>query len=123
MFSTILCGAGPVTEMLEYFRTSPELTGEIVCNDYIRKCINYLQSDLLDQTSTMGSLSVVEKLSARELAILEQMSLGKSNARIAEELFISEGTVKWHCGNIYGKLSVKNRTAAVISAIELGIIN
>jgi ATP/maltotriose-dependent transcriptional regulator MalT len=123
MFSPILCGSGPVREILEYFCRVPELTSEIVCNDYIGKCLDFLQNDLLDHTSQKVSLSVVEKLSARELAILEQMALGKSNARIAEELFISEGTVKWHCGNIYGKLSVKNRTAAVISAIELGIIN
>ena len=50
------------------------------------------------------------------------MSLGKSNAAIAEELFISEGTVKWHGGNIFSKLNVKNRTAAVIRAKDMQLI-
>ena len=55
--------------------------------------------------------------------ILGLMSQGKSNANIADELFISESTVKWHGGNIFGKLNVKNRTAAVITAKELKVID
>lgn len=63
-----------------------------------------------------------ERLSLQEIKVLEMIALGLSNKVIAEKLFISPGTVKWHAHNIYEKLDVGSRTQAVAKARELKII-
>ena len=50
------------------------------------------------------------------------MALGARNRDIADELVISERTVKIHVANVMAKLSVSNRTAAVVRAMDLGLI-
>ena len=57
-------------------------------------------------------------LSARERDVLALVALGRTNAEIGRELFISEATVKTHMLRIFGKLGVSDRTAAVTTAIE-----
>ncbi|HEX8931213.1 MAG TPA: LuxR C-terminal-related transcriptional regulator, partial [Actinomycetota bacterium] len=59
---------------------------------------------------------------AREIEVLALVAKGASNAAIAAELFISEATVKTHLIHIFGKLGVDDRTAAVVAALERGII-
>ena len=61
-------------------------------------------------------------LTARELEVLHQISLGHSNLEIADKLFVSLNTIKTHINNIYSKLNVKRRTQAVSKARELNII-
>ena len=56
----------------------------------------------------------------REHEVLELMAQGKENAEIAACLVISEQTVKFHVGNIYTKMGVTSRTAAVVEAIRNG---
>ena len=63
-----------------------------------------------------------EELTKRELSILKRLESGLSNKEIAEAIFVSEGTLKWHLHNVYGKLSVKNRTGAMTRARALGIL-
>jgi LuxR family transcriptional regulator, maltose regulon positive regulatory protein len=63
-----------------------------------------------------------EELTKRELSILKRLESGLSNKEIAEALFVSEGTLKWHLHNVYGKLNVKNRTRAMVRARALGIL-
>ncbi len=66
---------------------------------------------------------LIQKLTKRELEILMLLSKGCTNMRIAKALTISEGTVKKHTGNIFGKLLLKNRVDAVLFANKnLGII-
>jgi LuxR family maltose regulon positive regulatory protein len=65
---------------------------------------------------------LVEPLSERELDVLGLIAEGLSNREIAERLFISLHTVKWHTGNIYGKLGVKSRTQAVARARTFGLL-
>ena len=65
----------------------------------------------------------VEKLTRRELKILRQLESGLANREIAAALFISEGTLKWHLHNIYGKLDTRNRTAALARARRLGLLD
>jgi len=62
----------------------------------------------------------VEKwgLTTRESEILHHLGQGCSNAKIAEKLFISENTVKFHIKNIYIKLNVKNRMEAILRCNE-----
>jgi ATP/maltotriose-dependent transcriptional regulator MalT len=63
-----------------------------------------------------------EELTKRELSILKRLESGLSNKEIAEAIFVSEGTLKWHLHNVYGKLNVKNRTGAMTRARTLGIL-
>ena len=67
-------------------------------------------------------LDDLEVLSKRELEILSLISHGYSNKDIADKLFISTGTVKWHINNIFSKMDVKNRTQAVYKARDLKLI-
>jgi DNA-binding CsgD family transcriptional regulator len=50
-----------------------------------------------------------EPLSKREAQVAEKVSEGLSNRSIADQLFISERTVKFHCTNIFKKLAISNR--------------
>ena len=61
-------------------------------------------------------------LTDQELVVLRLLGERCSNAEISERLVITEGTVKWHLHNIYGKLDVKNRRAAVARARVLGYL-
>jgi DNA-binding NarL/FixJ family response regulator len=65
---------------------------------------------------------LVEPLSERELEILGLIARGASNKEVAKQLFIAEGTVKNHMTNILGKLSVRDRTQAVVKARDLGLV-
>ncbi len=62
-------------------------------------------------------------LTDREREILQRVSGGLSNRDIAEELFLSTGTVKWYLSQIYGKLGVNSRTQAVARGRELHLIS
>jgi DNA-binding NarL/FixJ family response regulator len=63
-----------------------------------------------------------EKLSAREIDVLELVAKGYSNKEVAKALHISTATVKTHLIHIYSKLGVDDRTSATTTAIERGII-
>ena len=64
-----------------------------------------------------------EKLSAREIEVLQLVAEGSSNSEIAKRLHISQATVKSHLIHIFGKLGVSDRTAAVTSALQRGILH
>lgn len=74
---------------------------------------------LSDQPAGHAS-TLVEPLSDREREILRLISNGSSNREIADQLFITEGTVKNHVTNILSKLNVRDRTQAALKARELG---
>lgn len=61
-------------------------------------------------------------LSERELEVLRLIVQGRSNKEIASALGISEITVKKHCGHLFQKLSVNDRTQAATAAIQRGIV-
>jgi DNA-binding NarL/FixJ family response regulator len=61
-------------------------------------------------------------LTPRETEILRLMAAGSSNREIAELLGTAEGTVKNHASSVFQKLGVRDRTRAVLRAIELGYI-
>jgi DNA-binding NarL/FixJ family response regulator len=64
----------------------------------------------------------VEPLSQRELEVLALVAAGSTNREAAAALFISEATVKTHLLNIYAKLGVSDRTAAVSAAYNRGLL-
>jgi ATP/maltotriose-dependent transcriptional regulator MalT len=63
-----------------------------------------------------------EPLTRRETEVLSLLVQHRSNKEIAQALFISELTVKSHTGNIYEKLGVKGRLAAIRRATELRLV-
>jgi DNA-binding NarL/FixJ family response regulator len=66
--------------------------------------------------------SLQDPLTTRETEILRLMTGGYSNLEIAGALQLSEGTVKNHVSNILSKLGVRDRTRAVLKAIQAGYI-
>ncbi len=66
--------------------------------------------------------TLVEPLTSKETEIIQLLASGLANKKIAEKLFISEGTLKWHLHNIYSKLQVKNRTQALIEGRKQGYL-
>lgn len=62
-------------------------------------------------------------LSAREQELLSLLATGATNKKLAQQLFISEATVKTHLVHIYSKLGVDNRTSAIARAREEGLIS
>lgn len=65
---------------------------------------------------------LAEPLTEREMDVLRGIAAGQSNREIADQLCISEGTVKNHVSNLLAKLAVRDRTQAIIRARELGLI-
>jgi DNA-binding NarL/FixJ family response regulator len=66
--------------------------------------------------------TVLEKLTPREKQILRLLAGGFSNREIGDALKLGEGTVRNHVSEILGKLNVRDRTRAVLRAIELGLL-
>ena len=67
----------------------------------------------LRRAADLADSGNLDRLTTREAEILELVAVGLTNAAIAERLWISPGTVKKHLDNVYEKLGVANRTAAV----------
>lgn len=63
------------------------------------------------------------ELTKREATVLSSLTQGMCNKDIAQELFITERTVKYHIKGLFTKLRVKNRTQVVRAAIEQGLIS
>jgi predicted ATPase/DNA-binding CsgD family transcriptional regulator len=65
---------------------------------------------------------LIEPLTAREQEVLQLLAQEKSDRQVADELVLSLHTVKWYNRQIYGKLGVENREAAVAQARALGLV-
>jgi ATP/maltotriose-dependent transcriptional regulator MalT len=77
---------------------------------------------ILEKSPTQNAEKLIDPLTDREKEIIVLLAEGLSNKKIAEKLFITEGTTKWHLSNIYSKLAVPNRTRAAAKARKLNII-
>jgi LuxR family maltose regulon positive regulatory protein len=96
-----------------------------ILSDYVDKLLaafadSRLPSQLANRQSEIQNL--LEPLSERELEVLSLIAGGMSNRQIADQLFLTVGTVKWHINNIYSKLGVRRRTQAVSRARELKLL-
>ncbi len=83
---------------------------------------------VLDPELTAGPMAdgdpemALEELTSRELQVLQLLAQGLPNRAIAQDLRISEHTVKFHISAIFGKLDAHSRTEAVAKAARLGLI-
>lgn len=84
--------------------------------------VGKLFAHVLQQTSTPDS-SVTSMLSEREREVLGLLGKGLSNAEIAAQIYLSEGTIRNHVSSIFEKLGVADRTQAAILAIRAGLAN
>ncbi|TCP58172.1 LuxR family two component transcriptional regulator [Tumebacillus sp. BK434] len=115
LFRTMQAGAcgyllkdSPISEVIDAIRTVMQ-GGSVLHPDQTRKLLaSYREKDKPDG----------EKLSPREHEVLITLVKGLSNKEIAEQLFISETTVKLHISNIYRKLGVKSRSQAIMYAVK-----
>ena len=81
---------------------------------------------LMEQVAQQVSpprVSHPEDLTEREREVVNQIAKGRSNQEIANELVISEKTVKTHVSNILGKLQLEDRTQLAIYAIKKGMVD
>jgi len=73
-------------------------------------------------TPPMRPGAQVDLLTPREQDVLALIGAGLSNAEIAAELFLGQGTIKTHIGHIFTKLDLRDRAAAVIFAFDHGFV-
>nr|BBH86488.1 DNA-binding response regulator [Thermosporothrix sp. COM3] len=71
----------------------------------------------------MRTVKQPSKLTERELQVLQQLAMGRTNVEIAAALGVSEETIKTHVGNILTKLQLAHRTQAVIYALKRGLLS
>lgn len=76
----------------------------------------------IDSDFNKSVMSNPYNLTERELDVLSLISEGLSNKDVAQKLYISVGTVKWHLNNVYGKMNVKSRYEAIVFAQEEGML-
>jgi LuxR family maltose regulon positive regulatory protein len=77
----------------------------------------------VDTVSSTDSEASTQILSARETQILQRLAQGYSNLAVAQQLFVSTNTVKWHLRQIYEKLGAKNRSQAIFAARQRGVLD
>ena len=87
------------------------------------------QDESRDETATVlkpapnsSVYSLQEELNEREMEVLRSMAAGLSNREIADRMYLSINTIKWHTSNIYGKLGVRRRAEAIARASGLGLL-
>ncbi|MFH7244182.1 MAG: response regulator [Spirulina sp.] len=80
------------------------------------------QSPALESPPT-HTPTTLDTLTKREQEILALMAVGQSNQEIAEALYIAPGTVRVHVHSILQKLEVRDRTQAVILAMQMGLVS
>jgi len=85
-----------------------------------RKMMSRVLEISRESTLTQNT-DLIEKLSPREIDILCELKEGNSNAQIADQLYLSENTVKHHVHSILEKLEVENRRQAAEIAKKLGL--
>jgi len=81
-----------------------------------------MPTPIAEKLAASRAAPAIEALTEREVEVLQCVARGSSNRAIADELFISVATVKTHLIHVFQKLQVDDRTAAVTTALDLGLI-
>ncbi len=103
----------PIDELLKAIQELDE-GGAPMSNEIARKVIKVFQIKPAEET---------EELSKREYEIVSELARGLTYEEIADKLFISIQTVRFHIKNMYSKLHVHSRTQAVTKVFQQGHIN
>jgi two-component system, NarL family, response regulator LiaR len=77
---------------------------------------------LVETLAADGGADPLDRLTAREREVLVLIGRGFPNKRIAQELGVSEKTVKTHVGHVLAKLGVSDRTQAAVFAVRAGLV-
>jgi DNA-binding NarL/FixJ family response regulator len=87
-----------------------------------RRLLDTFARQLPGLTTPDGPGSVLlSRLTSREREVLVEVATGRSNTEIAEQLFLSEATVKTHLGRVLTKLELRDRVQAVVFAYQNGL--
>lgn len=81
----------------------------------------YAPLDFMTAVEEVPRNALADKLTTRELQVLEGLTKGKSNKEVARNLNITEPTVKLHVKTLYRKIGAANRTQAALIAREAGL--
>jgi LuxR family maltose regulon positive regulatory protein len=124
--------ARPLRRLLEEIPAGPLNGNGEALRPYLESLVDALSDGSEAEEGAEGSRDrnhngyhpalALNPLSEREIEVLKLISAGKSNATIAQALFISVSTVKTHINNLYSKLGVESRTQALARGRELNLI-
>lgn len=106
----------PVSEIVKAIKAAHR--GRMLMSPRVAEKLTHIDEDRGESGFAIRQLA---ELTAREREILTLMAKGNDNNAIAEELFISEKTVRNHVSHIYHIIGVHNRTQAVIWAFDQGL--
>jgi DNA-binding NarL/FixJ family response regulator len=123
VFNALAAGAsgfllkdGPADELLRAIRTvaaGESLLAPAVTTSVIKRFV---------KSSGTRAHPGADELTARELEVWRLLARGLSNAEIADRLILGEATIKTHVARVLQKLSLRDRTQAVIAAYESGLV-
>lgn len=99
-----------------------EMGAFALCEWANKKLASYKETDTNRNEEKPELPPLLEPLTKRETEILQALASGLSNKEIAIKLEVTEGTIKNHMVNIYGKFWVNNRVQAIVKARRYGII-
>jgi DNA-binding NarL/FixJ family response regulator len=119
--SGFLLKDAPPAELLTAIRT---VAGgdAVLAPTATRRLIDQFVPLLPDADRQQDRDALLSKLTDREQTVFVQLTAGRSNREIADDLHLSEGTVKVHVGRILAKLDLRDRVQAVVLAYESGLI-
>jgi DNA-binding NarL/FixJ family response regulator len=119
--SGFLLKDAPPAELLTAIRT---VAGgdAVLAPTATRRLIDQFVPLLPDAGRPQDRDALLSKLTDREQTVFVQLAAGRSNREIADDLHLSEGTVKVHVGRILAKLDLRDRVQAVVLAYESGLI-
>ncbi|KPK22478.1 MAG: LuxR family transcriptional regulator [Dehalococcoidia bacterium SG8_51_3] len=95
--------------------------GTITGKTYVDPSIAGKVLDQVSSHQTQPATLITSKLTEREIEVLRLIAKGLNNTDIADQLFLSDGTVRNHVSAILAKLGVSDRTQAAVIAIQHGL--
>lgn len=118
--SLILTHEKKTSQSADLIKTSLEQAKELL--EQVTLIREETENRALSKTTTSNLHYPTSPLTERELEVLALVRKGYINRQIAEQLFISERTVKFHISSILSKLLAQTRTEAVSTAIQRGLL-
>ena len=94
----------------------------VVAPSTTRRLLSHFAAPEASSLAAPTNTAPLELLTPREREVLSLVARGLSNREIADELVLSEGTVKVHVGHVLTKLGLRDRVQAVVLAYETGLI-